>query len=90
MYVTSVCLFLHFHTLLILRSSFLELVKILSYYLNDTHTGQGSSDVICKKPKPIGLQFIDGERPEKVVCGNDVSAVVTSSGETFNPFNCYF
>ena len=43
--------------------------------------GQGTSDAVCLKPLAIcDVQFGDGEHADKVVCGKDVSAVITNSG----------
>ncbi len=46
--------------------------------------GQGAPDFICKKPKHVdALNVGDDERGEKVVCGKDVTAIITNKGYFF-------
>ena len=51
--------------------------------------GQGTSEAVCAKPQAISdIQFGEGERGDKVVCGKDVSAVITNTGTTgIGPIN---
>ena len=47
-------------------------------------SGQETPDFVCKKPKHVpALNVSDAERGEKVVCGKDVTAVVTNKGYFF-------